>query len=116
MHFTPTYMKHTRGRELDGTETFSASFNSDAFAIAYAKYYAISVVATSASSLDVDIELQASVDGSTWTDIEDSQDSTLTADGSVLFLVTDASYPLVRVKFTINTGSCKFAVKISGKE
>ena len=116
MSFANAVMSHTKGRELDGTETFSASFNTGSLPIKGLSNYAIQVVRSSASSLDVDIELQASIDGSNWVDVEDSQDANVTTDGSTLFDVADAGYSLVRVKFTFNAGSCVLKVVASAKE
>ena len=111
----PFPITYSKGEKFDGTVAFSASFYSDSMSVSNNSAYAVQVVVTDAATLDVDVELQASIDGANWVDVEDTLDTTVTADGNVLFDVVDAAYPQFRLKLTFTTGSCKIAAQYYAK-
>lgn len=75
-----------------------------------------STITVTPEDLDVTVELQASLDQSTWIDVQDSLDTNVTAPGSVLFDVADAGYPFVRVKTTVTTGFGYFDIILFAKD
>lgn len=76
--------------------------------------FAFSVQAVFTGSPVGTAKLQASLDGTTWTDIEDSSDE-IAAAGNILWNVADVGYPYMRFVYTRTSGSGALTVKFFGR-
>lgn len=92
----------------------SSNFTSDAFNIQQFSNFAIQLTTTNQSSLNVSIDVQASVDGSTYVTIPGSTVA-LTTNTSYIWNFSGAGYVTVRLSMTFSAGSANFAAKAFAK-
>lgn len=92
----------------------SASFNSNAFPVNNNQNIQLILNTISSSSLDCQVKIYGSIDGSTWVYL-DSCNAFLTGDDDVLFTLSEIeALQFVRVSVTINTGSAIFSISARG--
>jgi len=92
----------------------NSSFNSNSFAVNNNENIQITLQTISASSLNCTAKIQATIDNSSWFDL-DSTTATITTNDDVLWSLSQIEGLLfVRVSVTINAGSAIFSISARG--
>lgn len=106
-------MRTVKAQTLQNAVALSADTYSDPVLIDQIWAYAVQAVWTGAS-LRGTIKLQASIDGTTWSDVSNSSVA-ITTPADYLWNVTIAAYTYYRVAFIFTSGSGTLTTKIQNK-
>lgn len=93
----------------------SASFNSDKGNVTNARGYSIQAVWTGGGSPVGTMSLQASTDGTNWSDISTSTLSVSGNSGNNIFNVKDVYYNFVRLVYTRTSGTANVSITLISK-
>lgn len=91
------------------TAAQSVSFASNSYNVQQFSKYALQLVITAQSSLDVDVKVQATVDGSDWADVPGSEVN-FTANGNYIWDNGSSAVIAVRLYLTFTAGSALFQI------
>ena len=91
----------------------SASFSTDSLNVERDVIASLVLTTSAQSSLNVSVQLEGSIDGSTWLSV--GSPVVITTNTSTLFSVTDNPYTHLRLTSTFTAGSATFLVKTHTK-
>lgn len=99
--------------ELLAATSKSATFSTDAVSTKRDWAVGFVVTTTSASSLNVSLQLEVSNDGTNWA--SEGSATAVTTDTSTAFKSTEHAYAHARIKATFTAGSATFLVQVQTK-
>ena len=87
----------------------STNFSTNPYDISQYRIYAMQLIITSASGLDVAVEIEESLDNTNWAVVPGSAMS-FSANGTYIFNTIATGSTYARLTFTFTSGSAKFSV------
>lgn len=105
--------KHT----LIGTESINSTFTTSAFSLhGFQNGYAAQIDWINGSGpMSMIVKIQASLNGTSFSDITGSEFNITTLSGNNIWDVTDTNLEFIRFVITVTTGQADFTLLLSGK-